>query len=137
MVRRTPVTDDSFSREVFLAFRSVRFHHGDWELQLDIIRRDALLIENGTLPVTNLTLSLRIDTRRLYQSFEQADVEVTTSLGRPPVPDRNLIAERVRELREVRGTWCGYRHAAESIALPGQRAPYHAVYLILHSLGRQ
>jgi hypothetical protein len=122
---------------VFASFRSVRFHEGDWALQLDIIRNAAMLIENGTLPVTSLTRSLRMGTRRLYQWFKDAGVQVTTSIGSPTVPDRVLIAERVRELREVSGIQCGHRHTAESIALPGQRPPYHTVYLILHCWERQ
>jgi transposase InsO family protein len=128
---------DSFSHELLHAFRSVGFHEADWEPQLDIMRNAAMLIENGTLPGTSLTRSLRMGTRRLYQWFEEAGVQVTISIGGPPVPDRNLIAERVRELREGPGIRCGYRHTAESIALPGQRPHYHAVYQILHRLGRQ
>jgi hypothetical protein len=137
MPRRRSVTDDTFSRELLHAFRSVRLHEGDWESQLDIIGNAAMRIGNGKLPVTRLTRSLRIGTRRLYQWFEEAGVQVTSSIGRPRVPDRKLIAQRVRELREVRGIQCGYGHAAEFIALPGQCHPYYAVYLMFHRMGRQ
>jgi transposase InsO family protein len=37
-------------------------------------------------------------------------------------------------LRQVRGIRCGYRHTAESIALPGEAPPYEAVYRILYPL---
>jgi hypothetical protein len=55
-----------------------------------------------------------------------------TSPGRSSTPDRDLNAQRIRELGQVRGIQCGYRHTAESMALPGQSPPYHAVYAILH-----
>jgi hypothetical protein len=86
MARRRSGTDDTFSHELLHAFRSVRFHHDNWETELDIIRNAAMLIENGTLPVTSLTRSLRIGTRRLHQRFEEAGVQVTISIGRPQFP---------------------------------------------------
>jgi transposase InsO family protein len=66
MARRSSVTHDTFSHELLHAFRSVRFHEGDWEPQLDIIRNAAMLIENSALPVASLTRSLRIETRRSH-----------------------------------------------------------------------
>jgi hypothetical protein len=46
VARRSSVADDTFSHELLHAFRSVRFHAGDWEPQLDIIRDAGMLIEN-------------------------------------------------------------------------------------------
>jgi hypothetical protein len=50
IARRRLVTDDPFSHELFLAFRSVRFHQGDWEPQLDIIAVQSCVSKTARFP---------------------------------------------------------------------------------------
>jgi transposase InsO family protein len=61
-------------------------------------------------------------------------VPLRPSRGRPRTPGLDFIAQRVHEFREARGIRCGYRHTAESIALPGEAPRYEAVYRLLHPL---
>jgi hypothetical protein len=136
MARQRAVADDSVSRDLLAASRTIRPMHRDQDAALFEIRHIADQINTRTLPVSKLARSLRIGTPRLYQWFAVVGGPLIARIGRFPLPDRHLIEERVRQFQEVWGIHCGYRHTAQSLALPGQPPPYHTVYQILHSLPR-
>jgi hypothetical protein len=106
-------------------------------MPLNDIKSIAHQIADRRIPVKALAESLGIGTTTLHRWFNDVGIKLVTSPGRPPNPDILLIRQRVHYSRYTLGIWAGYKHAAESIALPGEPPPYHVVYEILRPVEPQ